>query len=476
MAAHLEQQGERVALLAMMDSRPRIRPSTADEKKIGMDDIRVLVGYNDEESIPDVVKSLWKRLPEIGEWVVKLARKYSPRSYSGDLVLFRAMKQQRETREPLSAADWKPYVEGEIEVFDIDCLHDDMEEPAQLAEIGAVLARKPNEIHTAERMDLLSQAERDLLLRKWNETQQDYPAHLCIHHLFEQQVERTPQATALVFMDHSLTYAEVNAKANRLAHHLIGLGVQPDMRVAICVERSFAMIVGVLAILKAGGAYVPLDPAYASERLRDILSDAAPSIVVADESGRKVLGEEALSQIAVVDPNTALGANYDLIRHDDGTVALSPLDSNPEVPELASHRLAYVIYTSGSTGKPKGVLIEHQGIVNLIQGRVVVFGISSSSRTIQLTSLSFDHSVSEIFSALTAGASLHLIQNDIRLDQYLLCEYLERNLITHVSLTPGFFQDAMNMRVLSTLSTLVVMGEALPAALLRALRPKVPNG
>jgi len=151
-------------------------------------------------------------------------------------------------------------------------------------------------------VNLLSQPERDLVLGRWNETQQDFPVELCIHHLFEQQVEFTPQATALVFNSQSLTYTELNERANRLAHHLIGFGVQPENPVAICAERSIAMIVGVLAILKAGGAYVPLDPSYASSRLKDILTDASPSIVVADSTGRVALGE-AISSMTVVDPN-----------------------------------------------------------------------------------------------------------------------------------------------------------------------------
>jgi len=151
--------------------------------------------------------------------------------------------------------------------------------------------------------DLLPQSERDIVLAQWNETRQDFPDHLCIHHLFEQQVERTPEATALVFNGKSLKYSALNERANKLAHHLIGLGVRPDSLVAICVERSFAMIVGVLAILKAGGAYVPLDPAYSSERLRDILMDASPRILVSDECGKQALGGEILSTVTVVDPD-----------------------------------------------------------------------------------------------------------------------------------------------------------------------------
>ena len=154
----------------------------------------------------------------------------------------------------------------------------------------------------AHALSILPEDERELLLRVWNTTQHDYPADLCIHHLFEQQVERTPHATALVFDGQSMTYAELNERANGLAHRLIGLEVQPDSLVAICVERSIAMIVGVLAVLKAGGAYVPLDPAYTSNRLKDILVDASPSIVIADAVGRTTL-EDAVSSMTVVNPD-----------------------------------------------------------------------------------------------------------------------------------------------------------------------------
>ncbi|KAF9915509.1 hypothetical protein BGZ65_000709, partial [Modicella reniformis] len=134
------------------------------------------------------------------------------------------------------------------------------------------------------------------------------------------------------------------------------------MLVAICVERSFAMIIGILAILKAGGAYVPLDPAYASERLRDILTDAAPSVVIVDKSGRSTLGEASLCTMTVVDPNALLDTE-----NESNSTTLGHLISNPQVFGLTSRHLAYIIYTSGSTGKPKGVMIEHRGVVNLTQ-------------------------------------------------------------------------------------------------------------
>ncbi|WP_340613220.1 AMP-binding protein, partial [Xenorhabdus thailandensis] len=135
----------------------------------------------------------------------------------------------------------------------------------------------------------MPETERTLLLETWNATENPYPDPLCVHQLFEQQVEKTPEATALVYEEQTLSYAELNARANRLAHQLMTLGVVPDQRVAICMARSPAIVVALLAVLKAGGAYVPLDPAYPGERLAYILNDTAPSVVLAMKlAGRRL--------------------------------------------------------------------------------------------------------------------------------------------------------------------------------------------
>ncbi|KAF9966507.1 hypothetical protein BGZ70_002120 [Mortierella alpina] len=188
----------------------------------------------------------------------------------------------------------------------------------------------------------------DSRVETWNHTNKEYPDQLCLHHLFEQQAEPTPDAIAVVCGDEALTYGELNARSNNLAHQLISLGVQPDTLVAICVERSLAMIIGILAILKAGGAYVPLDPFYASDRLHAILEDATLICLVADKHGMSVLNDDALQPtLVIVDPNNT-------------TTAYSA--SNLEISAVTSRHLAYVFYTSGTTGKPKGVMVEHQGL------------------------------------------------------------------------------------------------------------------
>ncbi|KAF9351538.1 hypothetical protein BGX34_000508, partial [Mortierella sp. NVP85] len=261
--------------------------------------------------------------------------------------------------------------------------------------------------------NLLSQAERDLILREWNDTRHNYPIHLCIHNLFEQQVERTPQATAVVYNGQSLTYVELNERSNRLAHHLISLGVQPDSLVAICVERSLAMIIGLLAILKAGGAYIPLDPTYASNRLRDILAGASPNILVADEPGMQILGAAAMSSLTVVNLDTLLDSDNKAKRH-------SGVTPNPEIAGLTSSHLAYAIFTSGSTGKPKGVMVEHHGVVNLVMSRPDAYGATPTGNVALFPSFSFDSSVVDIFTTLSFGGSLHVLSDDIKMDRIKL--------------------------------------------------------
>ncbi|UGY29410.1 condensation domain-containing protein [Bradyrhizobium septentrionale] len=211
-----------------------------------------------------------------------------------------------------------------------------------LAQLAAALERAPNT--PVRELDILPADERTYLLEELNRTAAPYPVEQCIHELFEAQVRQAPNAVAVVYQDQRVSYGELNARANQLAHHLIGLGVRPDQPVAICVARSVAMVVGLLAILKAGGAYLPLDPAYPPARLRQVLDDAAPRVLLADATGRSALGDGALRDLTVVDLETAMPEWANLPASDPDTRALG----------LTSRHLAYVIYTSGSTGTPRG--------------------------------------------------------------------------------------------------------------------------
>lgn len=193
------------------------------------------------------------------------------------------------------------------------------------------------------RIGLLSSEERSNLLEELNRTAAPYPSEQCIHELFEAQVGKAPEAVAVVYQDQRLSYGELNARANKLAHHLIALGVRPDQPVAICLERSIAMVVGLLAILKAGGAYLPLDPAYPSARLRQVLKDAATHLLLADVAGRAVLGTDALADVTVVDLETATPAWAELPATDPDRRALG----------LTSRHLAYVSTPQAQQVRPR---------------------------------------------------------------------------------------------------------------------------
>nr|WP_281422355.1 non-ribosomal peptide synthetase [Photorhabdus caribbeanensis] len=302
-------------------------------------------------------------------------------------------------------------------------------------------------------LNILPEVERQLLLKTWNATETVFPEQLCIHQLFEQQVEKNPDATALVYEAQTFSYAELNARANRLAHQLIAQGIAPDQRVAICVTRSLTMVVGLLAVLKAGGAYVPLDPSYPGERLTHILTDAAPAILLADNVGCIALGEEALAGLTVLDPN----------------VLPDQPDSNPQVTALTAQHLAYVIYTSGSTGTPKGVMVEHRGLINLVRDKVAQFSIHSDSRMLQFASLSFDASVWEIMMALGSGACLVIAVDVVRQDPLRLWHYLEQQAVTHACLTPALLRERTDLPEMTIRPTVILGGEAPSAMLLQAL-------
>ncbi|MEG5173064.1 amino acid adenylation domain-containing protein [Microcoleus sp. B3-D7] len=248
-------------------------------------------------------------------------------------------------------------------------------------------------------LPILTAIEQSKLLVEWNQTQQDYPQNLCIHQLFEAQVEQTPDAVAVIFKEEQLTYRELNAKANQLAHHLQALGVKPETLVAICVERSLEMIVGLLGILKAGGAYVPLDAAYPSERLAFMLEDSAVPVLLTQQ---RLVDRLAQHEAQIVCLDTQWEA---IAQHSEENTACG----------VNAENLAYVIYTSGSTGKPKGVTIQHRSLINYTTAVNIEYEIEKCDRILQFSSISFDVSAEEIYTSLTSGATL-VLRTDSMLD------------------------------------------------------------
>jgi len=302
---------------------------------------------------------------------------------------------------------------------------------------------------TIAELPLLTAPERHQLLIEWNATQADYPKDKCIHQLFEEQVARTPDAVALVFEQHELSYQALNTKANQMAHYLRKLGVGPDTLVGICVERGLDMIIGLLGILKAGGAFVPLDPAYPKERLAFMLEDSAP-IALLTESGTAEVLAGAPNNI----PKVNFAADKALWE------GLSDANPNRQTIGLAPEHMAYVIYTSGSTGQPKGVMIEHRGLCNLVAAQTQSFMIQPESRILQFASFSFDACVAEIVMSLCQGASLYLPSRGIVLAGEPLLQILEKNSITHVTLPPTVLAALPEQAEMDSVKTLIVAGEA----------------
>ncbi|MDH1633655.1 AMP-binding protein, partial [Pseudomonas mosselii] len=289
-----------------------------------------------------------------------------------------------------------------------------------LESMAEALAQQPRQ--GLLQLPVLSLEERDQLLYDFNRSAQPHDLEQTLHGLIEVQVLRTPGAVAVRAEEGELTYRQLDEQANRLAHHLIALGVSPDDRVAICVERGLPMVVGLLAILKAGGAYVPLDPDYPAERLRHMLVDSQPRAVLVQAATRSLMGDLPLTQVDLDQPDWTRQPSH-----------------NPQVPGLTAANLAYVIYTSGSTGLPKGVMVEHRNVVNLVHWSAGLF--PSEGAVLHKTPVSFDASVWELFWPLCTGLRLVLAKPDGQRDPQYLAELIERQQVGVVQFVPALLQQ-----------------------------------
>ena len=296
---------------------------------------------------------------------------------------------------------------------------------------------------------LLEPAERHQLLNEWNVTRTEVP-HECLHELFEAQVERTPDAIALVFEEQQLTYRQLNERANQLAHHLQTRGVEAETLVGILCERSIEMVVAVLGTLKAGGAYVPLDPAYPQHRLSFMLEDAAVRVLLTQARLREALP----------------GSQAEVISLDAEWEQIAQQSSDNPASHVSPENLAYVIYTSGSTGTPKGVLVSHRGIGNLAAAQIDAFEVNPASRVLQFAATSFDASVSEIAMALLSGATLCLAPQESMLPGPALKATMREQAISVVTLPPTVLA-ALPADEFPSLRTLILAGEACTGELVK---------
>ncbi|MEH1869056.1 MAG: amino acid adenylation domain-containing protein [Nostoc sp.] len=281
-----------------------------------------------------------------------------------------------------------------------------------------------NSHRSAGELPLLTPAEQNLLLVEWNATQAANPINDCIHQLFEQQVEKTPESVAVVYENQQLTYQELNQRANQLAYHLQRLGIKPDAPVGICLERSLEAAIAILATLKAGGACVPLDPTYPPDRLAFMLADTGATVVLTQASLKSLLEQDFHHHLILLDE------------------AWEEIDKESDInlqTDTEADNLAYVIYTSGSTGTPKGTLVPHRSLTNLIEHHQAK--MATGVGVLQFASLSFDVSYHEMFAAWGLGGTLYMIPESDRKDLDKLIQLLAKEPIAKVFLPVTLWQQ-----------------------------------
>ena len=324
---------------------------------------------------------------------------------------------------------------------------------SHFSNILQVIVANP-EVKLAE-IEMLTEAEKNRILVEFNDTGTDYPKEKTIHQVFEEQVERTPDQMAIIFKDQQLTYREFNERANCLARELRNQGIGPDTIVAIMIERSLEMMVGLMAILKSGGAYLPIDPTYPPERISFMLEDSKARILLTQNSF-KARYQKDLTTIDVADESVYRNSGENLTNLNQ------------------SGNLAYVIYTSGSTGKPKGIMIEHRNVTNFITGMTKTIDFTVHKTILCLTTISFDIFVLETLVPLTNGLSIVIAGEIEQNDPRLLGELITRNEIEMLQATPSrmqmLIQEKDGLRNMKPIKVLMVGGEAFPKPLLETLK------
>ena len=298
-------------------------------------------------------------------------------------------------------------------------------------------------------LPLLTQGEKQQLLVEWNQTKLPLTENLCLHQVFEEQVEKIPEAIALIFGEEEISYQQLNQKANQLAHYLRSLGVQTETLIGLFIERSPIMIIAMLAILKVGATYVPLDTKYPQERLSLILEDCQISLLLTQTSLEKILDEE----------------NYNINQVNIDNLSLDDYSDYNIKNRVKSHNLAYIIYTSGSTGKPKGVAIEHRSPVALVYWAKERFSPQEFSGVLASTSICFDLSIFEIFVTLGFGGSIIMMENALELP-----ESLHRDKVTLINTVPSIISELIKVNSIpQSVKIVTLAGEPLTVNIVHQL-------
>ncbi len=311
------------------------------------------------------------------------------------------------------------------------------------------IVEAPDQI--VKRIPILSSQEINFYCESLNNTQAEYPEHLCIHQLFENQVLKTPKNIAIADQNESLTYEDLNRKANQLANYLIDKGTQSDDLIGLCFNRSFNMLVGIIATLKSGAAYLPLDPSYPEARLNYMIEDSQLLFIITEQRLAQYTAKSKCDQL-ILDDNKVNARLEKYAQENPRFIGCSPKD------------LAYVVYTSGSTGKPKGVMIEQNSLNNFCHWHIKAFNVTEYSAMAHLASVSFDAAVWEIWPSLLAGSRIQIISDDTRLSPSELIEEFKYHNVTHCFLTTALFEasfDLFNDKNNHNLKFLLTGGEKL---------------
>jgi amino acid adenylation domain-containing protein len=324
-------------------------------------------------------------------------------------------------------------------------------------------------------MSMMGSAELHRILVEWNKTDAHYPADKCIHELIEAQAARTPDAIAVQHENETLSYREFNARASQLARYLRKLGVGPDTPVGVCLESSLNLTVALLAVLKANGACLPLDPAYPKDRLQFMVQDAQIPVLLSNQQLAADLAGPSTSGPSTSGPSTKIvcvDSIWESIAQEDR--------SNPE-NHITAENLAYLIYTSGSTGKPKGVMLTHRGLVNYIAAAVKVYGLTSTDRQLQFSSISFDIAIEEMYPTWAVGATLVLRSGDFSLAGSDFLQWARRHRLTILTVATAYWHELVHelsdsgASLPESLRLLIVGGEKAKVSALEAWR-KVAGG
>ncbi|HST60256.1 MAG TPA: amino acid adenylation domain-containing protein, partial [Longimicrobium sp.] len=313
---------------------------------------------------------------------------------------------------------------------------------------------------------LLGEAEQARVVDEWNRTAADYPADACIHTLIAEQTARTPDAVAVVFADDALTYAELDARANRLARRIVSLGAGPEAFVGICLDRSAEMVVAMLAVLKSGAAYLPLDPSYPADRLAYMLEDSGAPLLITQQALRNLLPADGVRVLSI-------DAEAD-------ASAIAAESADAPATSVVAENAAYVIYTSGSTGRPKGVQVTHGNAVSFFTGMDGRVGGTARGTWLAVTRISFDIHVLELLWTLARGFRVVVQpEPDRARDGETIAEQIRRHGVTHLQCTPSLAAMLIaesGIEALAGLDRILLGGEALPADLAAQIRTVLPDG